>query len=612
MTTRVLDTADLATAFTQAQAGLAAAPAGSAETWVLGPGEFDLGDGISAGAPGRSLTLRGTATLTVGSAAPVAAPATGLDLTGADVRVDGLTLRVRSAGTATALRVRAAGRCELTDLNVDAVEGTTAVGVDAAAAGELSLLDVRVAHVGGTQDATGVVTACAGDVAVRGLTVDTVDGARACGAVIVAGREADWSGGRINAVRATAGGAVGLRVLAAPERAAIRLTDLAVAQVSGTDPGTVAEPAESWRTWLADAGAALAAGAGLPDWPATGDPGHAEAVAGLHICAPVPEDAPWLQTSDPGPVEVTQCVVERISGTAVQVTADLRNIELRGLLIWTAARAGHVEGERVLLAQSTIHRVGFGWTFGPCALTAADTLVTGVQSGPGVVLGPEAELVDALVVIATAGLPPWEPEPTPLPYHDPGPGGVPAELLAGDVVPDAAHDLRVDGALHGRAQPVPGDDDDAAAWVGALAPDVDTRCALRDPAPPPTEPAPAPQAPGPVVDYRARDARSLLALMTARARLTMPGWTPTGPADQTQMLLELFAERLDRIAYRQELALSEGTVATALERRSVEDHVRAGRLRSRPRVVGIDDAAVQTVRSRRRDAGRVGAQRHSR
>ena len=44
-----------------------------------------------------------------------------------------------------------------------------------------------------------------------------------------------------------------------------------------------------------------------------------------------------------------------------------------------------------------------------------------------------------------------------------------------------------------------------------------------------------------------------------------PGWTPTGPADQTQMLLELFAERLDRIAYRQELAPSEGTLPTALE-----------------------------------------------
>ena len=77
-----------------------------------------------------------------------------------------------------------------------------------------------------------------------------------------------------------------------------------------------------------------------------------------------------------------------------------------------------------------------------------------------------------------------------------------------------------------------------------------------------------------MVDYRARDARSLLTLMTARAQPTMPGWTPTGPADQTQMLLELFAERLDRIAYHQELALSEGTLPTALERRSVEDHVR--------------------------------------
>ena len=52
-------------------------------------------------------------------------------------------------------------------------------------------------------------------------------------------------------------------------------------------------------------------------------------------------------------------------------------------------------------------------------------------------------------------------------------------------MPTAPHDLRVDAALHELAERVPGDDDDAPVWVGALAPDVDARCALRDPAPPP-------------------------------------------------------------------------------------------------------------------------------
>ena len=333
-------------------------------------------------------------------------------------------------------------------------------------------------------------------------------------------------------------------------------------------------PPDAWRTWLGDAVGALTAGTDLPALPSAGDPGYVESVAGIHVCAPVDEGSDWLESTDPGPVEVAQCVLERVSGTALQVVADLRDIELRGLLVWTAARAGHVEGERVLLAQTTVHRVGSGLAFGPCSLTAADSLVTGVANGPGFVLGPETEVVAAPTVLATGGLPPFEPEPAPLPYDDPGPAGVPAELLAGDVVPDAPHDLRVDAELHARAERVPGDDDDAPVWVGALAPDTDARCELRDPAPPPADLVPAAAAPGPVVDYRARDARSLLALMSARAQQTMPGWTPTGAADQTQMLLELFAERLDRVAYRQEVALSEGALPTALERRSVEDHVR--------------------------------------
>jgi hypothetical protein len=652
MTVRELDAADLAASWAVAQADLDAAPAGAVETWVVPGGVFELAAGLVAGADGKSLTLRAHgATMAVGTAAPVVGDVVALDLVGADVRVEGLTLQVRGTGDVVGLRVRSTSSCELESLVVGAVEGETATGVDAASpsgslvavvardvvasAGEatgvmisdgvwslsrlqvgpvgggltrglrvrttsmtgidlqagqiagdvaealalrctdeLTLLDAHVDQVSAIDDATGAVLVCAGDVAARGLSVETVEGARATAAVVVAGREVDWSGGRLSAVRGTTGGAVGVRVLGAPERAFVRLDDLSVEEVSGAQPGLTAEPADSWRTWLDDAVGALTAGTELPAWPSPGDPGHVESVAGIHVCAPVNEGFDWLESTDPGPVEVAQCVLERVSGTALQVVADLRDIELRGLLVWTAARAGHVEGERVLLAQATVHRVGSGLGFGPCSLTAADSLVTGVANGPGFAMGPETEVVAAPTVLATGGLPPFEPEPAPLPYDDPGPADVPAELLAGDVVPDAPHDLRVDAELHARAERVPGDDDDAPVWVGALAPDTDARCELRDPAPPPADPTPAAAAPGPVVDYRARDARSLLALMTARAQQTMPGWTPTGAADQTQMLLELFAERLDRVAYRQEVALSEGALPTALERRSVEDHVR--------------------------------------
>ena len=149
MTTRELDAADLTASFAAAQAGLAASPAGSEETWVVPPGMFDLAAGIVAGAAGRSLTLRGAAaTLSLGTAAPVAGPATVLDLVGADVRVEGLSLRVRSTDEATALRVRTTDSCQIADLRVDAVEGQTAIGVDAAGPGG-SLVLVQVQNVVG-------------------------------------------------------------------------------------------------------------------------------------------------------------------------------------------------------------------------------------------------------------------------------------------------------------------------------------------------------------------------------------------------------------------------------------------------------------------------------
>jgi hypothetical protein len=76
------------------------------------------------------------------------------------------------------------------------------------------------------------------------------------------------------------------------------------------------------------------------------------------------------------------------------------------------------------------------------------------------------------------------------------------------------------------------------------------------------------------VDYLARDARSLLAVMLERARVVMPEWPGTSPADQTRMVMELLAHRLDRYAYRQEVAVAEGYIGTARLRRSVEDHAR--------------------------------------
>src|SRR5262249_34866979 len=137
-----------------------------------------------------------------------------------------------------------------------------------------------------------------------------------------------------------------------------------------------------------------------------------------------------------------------------------------------------------------------------------------------------------------------------LPYVAAGPGEIPAPLAAGQLPPPESIDLHLvaGSTLHRSAVAPPADDlelsDDTRLFAGAHPPDVPAICDLYDPLRPPGGSAPAPEPPSPVVDYRARDARALLAVMLDRARLTMSPWTDRGPADFTTMLLEAVAERL--------------------------------------------------------------------
>lgn len=556
------------------------------------------------------------------------ADVTGLDVAAGTGEAGVVDLRVEDVvadGAAVGASVRA-GRVVLTRASVDRVTGggpvrglaaaggaaVAASGVTARrvtgegaqgvvlratdnGAGLSALRAVADGVTGGAGDAAGVLLVSAGSVAARGLDVTAVTGGRATGALLAAAEEVDWAVGAVRDVRGTAGGAAGARVLARPSGSAVRLAGVHVEAVGADEPGGAARPPRSWSDlalppvsgpdWLADPDALP-----LPDATAAG---HAEDVAGLAVCAPVGEgDLPAGRGA--GPVEVTGCVLRRVSGTALQVEAEGRPVLVRGVEAWTAVRGAWVDGDDVLLAQLTWHRLRTGLELGPAAATIVDVLVTDVETGLPVVGGDRGDRALASFAGRSQPPPPGEPPPfrlaplvlavapdlgpdaevTPL-YVRPGPRTpLPAAVVAGGVAAAADVDLRlVPGSpLHERAVRVPGDEEGAAflgAWPGTAA-----ACTLRDPlavAPPPPEP---PVTPGPLVDYLARDARSLLAVMLERARVVMPEWPGTSPADQTRMVMELLAHRLDRHAYRQEVAVAEGYVGTALLRRSLEDHAR--------------------------------------
>lgn len=525
--------------------------------------------------------------IAVDDARASAGPATGLRVVASDIVLSRLTAAgIAAADAAVGVDATALSTLAATSLRADGVAGSAADGLRLRTVGpasEMTLVDIRAGQVatpadGG--DAIGVRLVAGGDVEVRGCSADGVEGARAIGVLAVAAGALDWLAGTVTDIRGTRDGAAGIRVLALPSPRDIAVRDIQVEAVRAPANGTAARPPASWTDWIGDAAVAtaLAGGGDLPALPAPGTQNHGEDLAGLHIAATVTALAPFLDhTPEPGAVFAGPCILRRISGTAVQIEGGLRDCELRGAEAWTTVRGGWIDGERVLMAQLTWHRHDSGFEVGPCALTLANSLFTAVTTGDGLVLQPGAQLVAADAAYVAGGFVPLRPAPDPLPYANPGPGSpVPPSVLAGALAPAAAVDLRLHTAhaLHATAVRVAGDPAGITPFVGAYPPDGDMRCTLRDPLPPLPVAAPPPPEPSPVVDYRARDARSLLALMMGRAGTVMPGWTERGPADMTTMVMELLANRLDHVAYRQEVAVAEGYIGTALSRRSVEDHAR--------------------------------------
>ncbi|MFE9692380.1 hypothetical protein [Micromonospora sp. NPDC005806] len=427
------------------------------------------------------------------------------------------------------------------------------------AADTLTLLDVEVDAVAARAGtARGVGLAGAGLLDVRGVGVRDISGPVALGCEMAAAGGVELAG---TLVRTVVGRdvATGVLLRASSARAPLRLDDVLVEDVRAT--------------------------------------GHADAVLGLAVRAPVSELAPWVDDdTDPGPVRLVGCALRRISGTALLVDADLRDVELSGSEVYAADRAGDLRGERVLVTATTWHRMRRGPLVGPCTLTLLDSLITQVAEGPALDLSAEA-VVDRVAAVFAA---PTDPAPLlaalpeqpglpgdVLPYLVPGPATVPAALSEGRFVPDVPVDLRLrpDAGLHELAVPVPaevpGADADpeaaldaAVPQVGAYAPIAPAGCELRDPlaVAPPAPAGPAP--PGPVLDRMARDGRGLLGVMQARAAVALPGWAPGDAADLTTTVLEAVAHELDRISYAQDAALAEASMPSARLRRSVEEHAR--------------------------------------
>jgi hypothetical protein len=547
-------------------------------------GAASTGAGIAAG----EARLTGVAVSQVeggagGAVAGLVVTASAVELT--DVSIEELT--AAGAAGAVGLELAGAARVDVAGLEVRGLAGAGAVGARLLQGpgddSRVSAVDLDVSDVdGGAAAAAGVVAGAAGALRVRGFTVANIRGAAATGVLVLAGAGAELSTGQVSGVVGQAGGACGARAVATPAVGEVVVRDVAVERIAAapvpTDsfPPRDADGGPLWQAWGAAAVDALASAVvgplALPAPPA------ASSVAGLHVDAVVDELAPLLDVASPGAVRVEDGSVRVVSGAALQIDGGLRAALVRRIEAQAALQAGWMSADEMQLAEVTWDRHGGGIHFGPGELRVYDSIFSRV-TGPPLDLDAETELAAALAVFATGAEPPLR-ELGPLPYVSPGPADLPAELLAGTLPPvaaGAAGDLRLapGATVATAAVAIPGDDPGTEVSVGAYPPPRDPGCEPRDPLARPAPPAAAAPASLTLVDYRARDAKSLLAVMLERARVAMPAWTDRGPADFTSMLLEALADRLDQLAYQQERAVGEGFLADARLRRSVEDHARA-------------------------------------
>jgi Baseplate J-like protein len=96
----------------------------------------------------------------------------------------------------------------------------------------------------------------------------------------------------------------------------------------------------------------------------------------------------------------------------------------------------------------------------------------------------------------------------------------------------------------------------------------------------------------PTIPYTNKDYASLLSALQDIARQQLPEWTDQSPNDLGVMLLELFCAMGDSLFYNQDRIAGESFLATAVERRSVVQHLRLIGYELRPPVPASADLAL--------------------
>lgn len=94
------------------------------------------------------------------------------------------------------------------------------------------------------------------------------------------------------------------------------------------------------------------------------------------------------------------------------------------------------------------------------------------------------------------------------------------------------------------------------------------------------------------LSYASKDYASLLAALHALADQQMPEWTDRSPSDLGVMLLELFAAMGDSLFYNQERVAGESFLDTAVERRSIMQHLRLIGYELRPPLAASADLSL--------------------
>jgi len=94
------------------------------------------------------------------------------------------------------------------------------------------------------------------------------------------------------------------------------------------------------------------------------------------------------------------------------------------------------------------------------------------------------------------------------------------------------------------------------------------------------------------IGYTNKDYASLLASLQALARKAMPEWTDQSPNDLGVMLLELFCAMGDSLFYNQDRIACESFLGTAVERRSVMQHLRLIGYELRPPLAASADLTL--------------------